>query len=145
MKRAYRFKSYCADTCKNQCNKLPKRIIHRSEYLDAVDLNNNIKQKPQYYKQRQAILKHPFGPSKGFFGYTHTLNNGIKKVKREMNLILFCYNFMRIRTYFGSQKMLTTIQNWKPDYRKIDSTKKNGFVSSILIRNAPRRNLNLLT
>ncbi|MBK7290766.1 MAG: hypothetical protein IPI78_11425 [Chitinophagaceae bacterium] len=35
-------------TCglKQQCTKLPKRIIHRSEYQDAVDINdNNIKQK----------------------------------------------------------------------------------------------------
>ena len=64
---SYRFKTYRTDACKkcplkNQCTKLPKRIIQRSEYQDAVDINdNNIKQNPQYYKRRQAICEHPFG------------------------------------------------------------------------------------
>ena len=39
---SYRFKTYRTDACKtcalkNQCTKLPKRIIHRSEYQDAQD------------------------------------------------------------------------------------------------------------
>jgi len=59
---SYRFKTYRTDACKtctlkNQCTKLPKRIIHRSEYQDAVDINNtNIKKNPHYYKRRQAIV-----------------------------------------------------------------------------------------
>ncbi len=58
---SYRFKTYRTDACKTcplkqQCTKLPKRIIQRSEYQDAVDLNdNNIKQNPHYYKRRQCI------------------------------------------------------------------------------------------
>ena len=46
---SYRFKTYRTDACKtcslkNQCSKLPKRIIQRSGYQDAVDINdNNIK------------------------------------------------------------------------------------------------------
>ena len=49
---SYRFKTHCTDACKtcplkNQCTKLPKRIIRRREYQDAVDINdNNIKQTP---------------------------------------------------------------------------------------------------
>ena len=52
---SYRFKTYRTAACKScslkhQCTKLPKRIIHRSEYQDAVDINdNNIKRNPQYY------------------------------------------------------------------------------------------------
>jgi len=67
---SYRFKTYRTDACKScslkhQCTKLPKRIIHRSEYQDAVDINDsNIKQNPQYYKRRQAIVEHPFGTLK---------------------------------------------------------------------------------
>jgi len=79
---SYRFKTYRTNarkTCplKNQCTKLPKRIIERSEYQDAVDINdNNIKQNPHYYKQRQAICEHPFGTIKRHWGYTHTLLKG---------------------------------------------------------------------
>lgn len=67
---SYRFKTYRTDACKtcplrDQCTKLPKRIIQRSEYQDAVDINdNNIKDNPQYYKRRQAICEHPFGTIK---------------------------------------------------------------------------------
>ena len=82
---SYRFKTYRTDACKtcalkNQCTKLPKRIIQRSEYQDAVDVNdNNIKQNPHYYKRRQAICEHPFGSIKRHWGYTHTCLKDCKK------------------------------------------------------------------
>ncbi len=122
---SYRFKTYRTDACKtcalrNQCTRLPKRIIQRSEYQDAVDINdNNIKQNPHYYKRRQAICEHPFGSIKRHWGYTHTLLKGLKKVNAEMNLIMFCYNFMRTKNILGFDKMLKHIQNWIPDYSKI--------------------------
>jgi transposase len=131
----YRFKTYRTDGCKtcalkHQCTKLPKRIIHRSEYQDAVDINNNnIKQNPQYYKRRQAIVEHPFGTIKRHWGYTHTLVKGLQKVNGEMNLIMFCYNFMRTKNILGFDKMLQAIQNWQPDYRKIVCTIKRGLVN----------------
>ena len=93
---SYRFKTYRTAACKTcplktQCTKLPKRIIQRSEYQDAVDINdNNIKQNPHYYKRRQAICEHPFGTIKRHFGFTHTLMKGLEKVNAEMNLIMFC-------------------------------------------------------
>ena len=50
-------------------------------YQDAVDINdNNIKQNPQYYKRRQAIVEHPFGTMIRHWGYTHTLLKGLQKV-----------------------------------------------------------------
>ena len=75
---SYRFKTYRTDACKtcplkDQCTKLPKRIIQRSEYQDAVDINdNNIKHNPHYYKRRQAICEHPLAASNGT-GVTHIL------------------------------------------------------------------------
>jgi hypothetical protein len=105
---------------KSQCTKLPKRIIHRSEYQDAVDINdNNIKQNPHYYKRRQAIVEHPFGTLKRHWGYTHTLLKGLQKVNGGMNLIMFCYNFMRTKNILGVEKMLQTIEKWTPDYNKV--------------------------
>jgi hypothetical protein len=71
---SYRFKTYRTDGCKtcalkHQGAKLPKRIIQRSEYQDAVDVNdNNIKRNPHYYKRRQAICEHPFGTLKRHWG-----------------------------------------------------------------------------
>ena len=130
---SYRFKTYRTDGCKtcplkSQCTKLPKRIIHRSEYQDAVDINNNnIKQNPQYYKRRQAICEHPFGTIKRHWGYTHTLLKGLQKVNGEMNLIMFCYNFMRTKSILGVDKMLKAIQNWQPNYSKVVCALKTMF------------------
>ncbi len=135
---SYRFKTYRTNACKScplktKCTKLNKRIIQRSEYQDAVDINdNNIKQNPQYYKRRQAIVEHPFGTIKRHFGYTHTLLKGLQKVNGEMNLIMLCYNFMRTKNILGFDKMLKALKSWKPNYRKIVSALKNGLVQRFL-------------
>ena len=140
---SYRFKIYRTDACKtcplkSQCTKLPKRIIQRSEYQDAVDINdNNIKQNPQYYKRRQAICEHPFGTIKRQWGYTYTLMKGLEKVNGEMNLIMFCYNFMRTKSILGFDKMMETIKNWQPDYSKVVGTLKTGLIRAIYSPNKP--------
>ena len=134
---SYRFKTYRTDACKtcalkHQCTKLPKRIIQRSEYQDAVDINDsNIKQNPHYYKRRQAICEHPFGSIKRHWGYTHTLLKGLQKVNGEMNLIMFCYNFMRTKNILGFDKMLQEIKSWTPDYTKVICALKNAFIKAI--------------
>ncbi len=134
---SYRFKTYRTDACKtcvlkSQCTKLPKRIIQRSEYQNAVDINdNNIKKNPQYYKRRQAICEHPFGSIKRHWGYTHTLLKGLQKVNGEMNLIMFCYNFMRTKNILGFDKMLQAIQNWTPDYKRVVCTFNNAVIKTI--------------
>src|SRR5450432_2576855 len=145
---SYRFKTYRTDACKtcplkNQCTKLPKRIIQRSEYQDAVDINdNNFKQNPQYYKRRQAICEHPFGSIKRHWGYTHTLLKGLQKVNGEMNLIMLCYNFMRTKNMLGFEKMLKAIQNWTPDYDKVICVLKMTPPNVILSQNGHRIFLN---
>jgi transposase len=134
---SYRFKTYRTDACKtcalkDQCTKLPKRIIQRSEYQDAVDINdNNIKQNPHYYKRRQAICEHPFGSIKRHWGYTHTLLKGLQKVNGEMNLIMFCYNFMRTKNILGFEKMLQQIKNWQPNYDKVVCIIKKTIIKTI--------------
>jgi transposase len=140
---SFRFKTYRTPACKScplktRCTKLPKRIIQRSEYQDAVDVNdNNIKQNPQYYKRRQAVVEHPFGTIKRHWGYTHTLLKGLQKVNGEMNLIMFCYNFMRTQNILGFAKMLKAIQNWQPDYSKIACDIKTAVIQLVYRQNKP--------
>lgn len=134
---SYRFKTYRTEACKtctlkDQCTKLPRRIIQRSEYQDAVDTNdNNIKKNPHYYKRRQAICEHPFGTIKRHWGYTHTLLKGLQKVNGEMSLIMLCYNFLRTRNILGSESMLKKIQDWTPDYSKVICALKNEHTKAI--------------
>lgn len=139
---SYRFKTYRTAGCKTcslkkYCTKLNKRIIHRSEYQDAVDRNNkNIKEDPAYYKRRQSICEHPFGTIKRQWGYTYTLMKGLKKVNGEMNLIMLVYNIRRTLSILGFEKMMQAIQNWKPDYRKLICAFKNWFMKMIYLQNA---------
>lgn len=122
---SYRFKTYRTDGCKTcslkkHCTKLNKRIIHRSEYQDAVDRNNaNIRNHPDYYKRRQSICEHPFGTIKRQWGYTYTLLKGLKKVNGEMNLVMLVYNIKRTLSILGFGNMLKALQNWKPDYSRV--------------------------
>ena len=138
---SYRFKTYRTDACKScglkgQCTVLPKRIIHRSEYQDAIDVNdNNIRLNPQYYKRRQAICEHPFGTIKRHWGYTYTLLKGLQKVNGEMNLIMFCYNFLRTKNILGYEEMLQAIGNWSPDYSKVVGSIKRVIVRAIYSQN----------
>ena len=147
---SFRFKTYRTNACKtctlkNQCTKLPKRIIQRSEYQDAVDINdNNIKRNPHYYKRRQAICEHPFGTIKRHWGFTHTLLKGLQKVNGEMNLIMFCYNFMRTKNILGIEKMLNAIENWTPDYDKVICAIKKALIKAIYSQNAPSLFLKLI-
>jgi transposase len=122
---SYRFKTYRTNGCKNcslksNCTILDKRIIHRSEYQDAVDRNNeNIRQNVDYYKRRQSICEHPFGTIKRQWGYTYTLMKGLKKVDGEMNLIMLVYNIKRTLSVVGFTMMLEALQTWKPNYRRV--------------------------
>ena len=43
----------------------------------------------------------PFDTIKRHFGLTHILLKGLQKVNGEMNLIIFCYNFMRTKNIPG--------------------------------------------
>lgn len=140
---SYRFKTYRTEGCKKcslkiHCTKLNKRIIHRSEYQDAVDRNNeNIRQNPDYYKRRQSICEHPFGTIKRQWGYTYTLMKGLQKVNGEMNLIMLVYNIKRTLSIVGFTKMLQAIQNWKPDYQKVVCAFKNALLRIIYGHNKP--------
>lgn len=138
---SYRFKTYRTDGCKKcalkkHCTKLNKRIIHHSEYQDAVDRNNkNIRQNPEYYKRWQSICEHPFGTIKRQWGYTYTLMKGLQKVNGEMNLIMLVYNIKRTLSILGFEKMMQAIENWKPDYRKVICALKNLFIKMIYRQN----------
>ena len=52
-----------------------------------------------------------------------------------MNLIMFCYNFMRTQNILGFEKMLQAIQIWQPDYNKVVCDLKNAFINAIYRQN----------
>jgi len=66
------------------------------------------------------------------------LLKGLQKVNGEMNLIMFCYNFMRTKNILGFEKMLEAIQNWIPDYNKVICVLKMTLPNVILSQHGHR-------
>ena len=48
-----------------------------------------------------------------------------------MNLIMFCYNFMRTKNILGFSGMLKALTNWQPNYKQIVCAIKTAFLKTI--------------
>jgi hypothetical protein len=65
------------------------------------DNNLRVDRQADLYRQRQAIVEHPFGTIKRGWGYSYTLLRGLRKVNGEMALIFLCYNLRRSLSILG--------------------------------------------
>ncbi|MBL0343648.1 MAG: transposase [Bacteroidetes bacterium] len=95
-KFSYQYKKYRTPKCKHcpvkhLCTGRAKggREIERSQYAEAVELNNwNYKRNQKLYRTRQEINEHIFGTIKRKWGYNYTNLIGLEKVNGEWSLIL---------------------------------------------------------
>ncbi len=107
--RNYRFKRYLTSECKNcpvkpECSKAKYgKAIQRSEYQTYIDQNKErIQQNKQYYRQRQAIVEHPYGTIKRQWGFDHIMTKKyIERAKADVGFILTAYNLKRIINSIG--------------------------------------------
>lgn len=98
-------KTYSTSACKDcpfrtQCTKSKKagRIIRRSQYAESYKQNKeNLKADPSIYKQRQAIVEHPFGTIKRSWGFTYIITKkGKDRATADVGLMFLAYNLLRI-------------------------------------------------
>jgi len=94
----------------DQCVSKSNRERHHGRYIDryttdqAVSNNKlNLRDNRPLYKQRQAIVEHPFGTIKRQWGYSHTLLKTIPKVQTEFSIIMLAYNFKRTMSILGAK------------------------------------------
>jgi len=98
------FKQYKTRACRNcpaysQCTRSKKeRLIHRSEYADYYEANrDNVKEKEQLYKRRQAIVEHPYGTIKRQWGFSYILTKkGMSRASSDVGFMVIAYNLRRI-------------------------------------------------
>ena len=110
----YRFKQYKTSACKSctvkqLCSTARYgKIVQRSEYTPAVEQNKRwISENAQIYKQRQAIVEHPFGTIKRQWGYCHVLTKkGIKRASADVGFMFIAYNLRRLLTVVGKDKLM---------------------------------------
>lgn len=96
------------------------REIERHEFQYARDKNlTNLKENPDLYRRRKALVEHPFGTIKRQWGYTYTLLKGLKGVQAEFSLISTCYNLRRMITIKGIEVL---IQHFKEKIKQKTAT-----------------------
>ena len=79
------------------------RVIERSEYAQYVEQNKkNIEANKELYKQRQAIVEHPFGTIKRQWGFNYILTKqGIQRASSDVGFMFIAYNLRRIINIIG--------------------------------------------
>lgn len=83
------------------------KVLTRQEHAGAVERNHKrLKQQPEVYPQRQAIVEHPFGTIQRSWGADHTLLRGLEKVDGEFSLLACCYNLRRSMSILGVAELL---------------------------------------
>ena len=87
------------------------RTITRQEHAAAVERNRaRLQADPAVYRQRQAIVEHPFGTIKRHWTGYYTLLRGREKVAGEYNLMALCYNLRRSISMAGVPALIELLK-----------------------------------
>ena len=116
----YRFKQYKTKACqscqtKSACTLAKNgKIIQRSEYQGAVERNKeNILANPELYKQRQALVEHPFGTMKRQWGFDHIMTKKSKaRASADVGFIFIAYNLRRIINILDKDQLMVYLKSY---------------------------------
>jgi transposase len=106
-------KHYKTDACKTcrsrgHCtrNKVG-RVIERSQYADNIDQNRkNNDANPDLYKQRQAIVEHPYGTIKRQWGFCYIITKrGKARASADVGFMFIAYNLRRLMNILGHEEL----------------------------------------
>ena len=108
-KKSYRVKQYKTNYCKGcelreKCTtSKSKRLIERHEYAESLERNKKaLEDNPELYKQRQAIVEHPFGTIKRQWGFDYIMTKRtIERASADVGLIFIAYNLKRLINILG--------------------------------------------
>ena len=105
-------------TLRAQCTKSKSgRIIERHEFAGALERNKKaIKERPEIYHQRQALVEHPFGTMKRQWGFDHIMTKKtMKHASADVGFIFLAYNLKRILNIIGIEELLTLLRQYVDD------------------------------
>src|SRR5690606_4930815 len=94
-----RFKQYKTKAClnckvKKLCSNAKNgKLISRSEHQEYYEINKQrLQDNMPIYKRRQAIVEHPFGTIKRYWGFDHVLSKkGIERASADIGLMFTAY------------------------------------------------------
>jgi adenine-specific DNA glycosylase len=95
----YKTKACANCPVKDLCTKNKDgRLIERSEHAPFIEQNRlNIEANKHVYKQRQAIVEHPYGIIKRQWGFYYIITKkGIKRASADVGLMFTAFNLRRM-------------------------------------------------
>jgi transposase len=99
-----RFKQYKTKACltckvKNLCTKaINGKLISRSDHQQYYEANKKkLEQNMPLYRRRQAIVEHPYGTIKRYWGFSYVVTKkGMQRAEADVGLMFTAYTFKRI-------------------------------------------------
>ena len=108
-----KMKQYKTDACKtcpvyDLCTRSKNkrgRVIERLVYAHLLEKNKQrMKEHYEIYRQRQAIVEHPFGTIKRQWGFDHIITKKtIQRASADIGLVFVAYNLRRIFNILSSE------------------------------------------
>jgi transposase len=84
----------------------PTRTIYRWEHEAVLERHRaRMKDAEVQMRRRAELAEHPFGTLKCRAGYRHFLVRGFDKVRGEWSLMALCYNFSRVLSIVGLDRL----------------------------------------
>jgi transposase len=110
--RYYRASDCAKCPLKSQCTRNQRnRTITRAEDEGLMEaMAARVKAHPEKMALRKALVEHPFGTIKRWFGYTHFLVKGLEKVRGEWTLITLCYNWKRVLNIVSLEQLMKAVR-----------------------------------
>jgi transposase len=108
-----KFKQYKTKACLNckarkKCTKSKTgKLISRSQYNWYYERNQKlVDDNKTLYKQRQAIVEHPYGTIKRQWGFSYiSTKRGITRASADVGLMFAAYNFRRLINLIGKEEL----------------------------------------
>jgi transposase len=110
--RTYYHVAACKDCpVRAQCTKgrYRKLTVHQHAKVVAA-VRERLAQKPDAMAQRKALVEHPFGTLKFWYGYRAFLTRGLEMVRAEFSLSCLAYNLRRALNAVGVAELVKAIQ-----------------------------------
>lgn len=110
--RYYRTSACAKCPLKEKCTRNKgHRTITREENEGLMEeMAARVQQHPEKMALRKALVEHPFGTIKRWFGYTCFLVKGLEKVRAEWTLITLCYNLKRVLNLVSFVELMAALQ-----------------------------------
>jgi len=119
----YNYAACRACVLRAQCTGGTFRRLKRTEGHEALDAAAaRVRDQPEIYARRKAIVEHPFGTLKFWWGHGSFLLRGLQEVNAEVQLSALAYNLRRVLNVVGVRRLLEHLKAKKSLHEHVDAS-----------------------